>query len=306
MAEIQEKIKKSLEEFKKLAQTMEKEHLDTKTINTLIHKLEYQSSPQHVTKTIPIPYQKGLHEIFTFYAKQQKISKPHETFDNFSDDTSHLYIGEFLVFCKDFSIYTQDGLSKSELMEIFKVNTAWKQKMNEYEFNLALQHIANKLFEGNSKESFSKLCELLHADDILYIKKYCKGFSLPFCPEKINFRTPNKNIKIPSDKNLPRVSKLILPRYSSTKAFSKHKKKVMVPCDAIVATVKKNSYSAYLLKKRNPMTFTWQTLSSLNTDQFQYISALSELVVEANDSDEEILSKHYGRLSPTLSNNSKK
>ena len=168
--------------------------------------------------------------------------------------------------------------------------------MNIDEFVSALDHIGNKLFPLQAKESLEKLLEFLHAEDLEYINKTCKGFSLPFSTEKLDFRSPQQKIMLPSSKNLPRVSQIQMKRNHSTKVGVHYKKKTLLPCDAVVADFKKNSYSSNLLKKMNPMSFTWQTLSSLPTSDFQYNEQLNDLINTYQDSDDEILNKHYGPL----------
>ena len=171
--------------------------------------------------------------------------------------------------------------------------------MNENEFYKSLEHIANRLYSINPQENMIKFLEFMHVDNLEYIKNTAKGFRLPFSTEKLNYRSPIARIKLPSDKNLPRVSQLELKRYQSTKNFQYRKTKINLPCDAIVTVIKKNSYSANLIKKLNPMSFTWKTLSSLQGDNFQYDNKLNELLSSNVDSDDEILTKQYGSIKHT-------
>jgi hypothetical protein len=57
---------------------------------------------------------KGLKEIFHFYSRQHiPLNKD---FDDLNDIMNEIDLGEFAIFCKDFSI----PLSKSKITEIFK------------------------------------------------------------------------------------------------------------------------------------------------------------------------------------------
>jgi hypothetical protein len=294
-----EKLKKTLKDLKSLHKEMEKQNLDTNEIKKSMQKLESQISFLNpIQKSIKYEenYDKGLSFIFIFYSKQQKLVKNTSTFEDYYKDSTNLSVGEFLKFCKDFGIYSKEKLKKTELINIYKISCSWKKEMNENEFRIGLQYISNKIFDKSPKENLKSLCEFIHAEDVKYIKNKSKGFSLAFCNEKVNYRTPVMRIKLPSDKNLPRVSNLQIRRFQSEKSNSYHHKNVILPCDAIVADLKKNSYSSNLMKKMNPMSFTWQTLSSLPSADFQYHEKLNDLVSTNEQSDEEILEKYYGPL----------
>ena len=296
-----EKLKNAIEEIKRLSSDLEKQHISTSVLNQAIKKLEDQTSKARNNANdlkSNGSYQKGVKELFIFYAKQQRLVKHGSAFEDYYQDNTHLSVGEFLKFCRDFGVYSKERLNKKELIEIFKVNCSWKKEMDENEFRRALQHLANKLYNAGNSESLYKLYEFIHADNQDYIKKTAKGFSPAFSAEKLDFRAPLMKIKLPSDKNLPRVTQIQVKRYQSSKNFSHKKPGAILPCDAIVADIKKNSYSSNLAKKLNPMSFTWQTLSSLPSDNFQYNALLKDLIV-SGDSDDEILSKHYGIISET-------
>ena len=69
-------------------------------------------------------YSKGLHELFLFYSRQQKIGNCFNTFEDYYHNSTTLSLGEFLKFCKDFEIISKDKLNKIELIDIFKVNSS--------------------------------------------------------------------------------------------------------------------------------------------------------------------------------------
>ena len=305
---ITEKLKNAIEEIKRLSSDLGKQHISTSLLNQAIKKLETHTQKccnnVKVSKTNS-NYLRGVKELFSFYSKQQKLVKLGSEFDDYYQNKIHITVAEFLKFCRDFGIYSNEKLNKKELIEIFKVNCYWKKDMNEDEFIRALQHLANKLYNFGSSENLLKLYEFIHADNQDYIKKTAKGFSPAFSTAKDNFRASFMRIKLPSDKNLPRVTQIIMKRYQSTKNLPHKQSRAILPCDAIVTHIKKNSYSSNWAKKLNPMSYTWQTLSSLPSDNFQYNILLKDLVV-TGDSDDEILSKHYGSISETAEVGKKK
>jgi len=241
-------------------------------------------------------FSKSLDYIFTFYAKQQKLVKLGGTFEDYKEDSTTLSIGEFLVFCKDFSLYTKEKLTKSELIEIFKVNCSFRKEMNEEQFEQTLRYMASKLFaEKSGKESYVSFLKFLGVDDFDRVKRRCKGFTQPFFSDKGNERGVKVKVRIPTDKNLPRVSKMIIQRFRSTEVVKKVMREEIIPCDAIITIMKKSGYAGGL-KKVNSMACTWQTLSSLNTEQVVKNEEIFELIDENEMSDDEVLNRHYGTL----------
>jgi hypothetical protein len=248
------------------------------------------------------PLSKGLSYIFSFYAKQQKLVKGGSTFEDYHEDSTTLSIGEFLVFCRDFKIYSKEKLGKKELIELFRVNCSFRKEMTEAEFQLVLQHLSNKLFNEGPKENYQKLLNFLQVEDLDSVKRICKGFTQPFFSDKKKPRSPALRIKLPSDKNLPRVSSIIMPRFKSTKNLKKNRKEALVPCDAVITTFKKTGYAG-LLQRASNLTCTWQTLSSLSAEQVAESNKIFELIPENDDSEDEMLNKMYGSLKNTSKSN---
>jgi hypothetical protein len=290
LASVQEKIQTTVQELKKISAELESQNIDAKLIKEAIFRFEGKKKagikPVKKGETA-----KGLIMIFTFYAKQHMIAKSESNFEEYLN--KGLLLADFLSFCKDFGILCKEKMQKQELTEIYKVNCAFKRQMNQKEFEKALQHIANKLFSLSPKENLSQLYDFLQLNKSDHIKNTAKGVYSPFSSEKIDVRASAQRIRLPSDKNLPRVSQLPNKRFMSNQDRKKKTKHFLLPCDAIAMDVKKNSYSSNMIKKLNPMTFTWQTLRSMNVDQYVNYQNLNELVVSDKE-DDEILEKHYG------------
>lgn len=250
------------------------------------------SLPNNPKKTLS----KSLEYIFTFYAKQQKLVKLGSTFEDYQEDSTTLSVGEFLVFCKDFSIYSKEKLTKSQLIEVFKVNCCFRKEMNEEQFEKCLMFLANKMFvRNNANDSFLEFLKFLQVYDFDMVKRKCKGFSQPFFSDKGNLRASAMKVRITTDKNLPRVSKLNIQRFKSSDADKKIAKEMVIPCDAVITLMKRGGYSGGL-KKVNSMACTWQTLSSLSPEQIGGNEKIFELINESDNSDDEILQRHYGPL----------
>lgn len=255
-----------------------------------------QSSSPSLSRLSNKGLSKSLEYIFTFYAKQQKLVRLGGTFEDYKEDATTLSVGEFLVFCKDFTLFSKEKLDKSKLIEIFKVNCSFRKEMNEEQFEQTLKYIASKLFvENNAKESYLSLLKFLGVDDFDRVKRKCKGFSQPFFSDKGNARGMKVKVRIPTDKNLPRVSKMKIQRFRSTEVVKKVLREEVIPCDAIITIMKKSGYAGGI-KKVNSMACTWQTLSSLNTEQVVGNEKIFELIDENEMSDDEVLTRHYGTL----------
>lgn len=70
--------------------------------------------------------EKGLQEIFNFYARQHLLIGKKPTFDEIEHKNSVINIGEFMKFCKDFDI----KLNKVKVAEVYKKNATNSITMN--------------------------------------------------------------------------------------------------------------------------------------------------------------------------------
>lgn len=277
-----------MEKFQYISETKSKSRKESPNLMSkdIVSKSPYMKHDQ---------ISKGLQYIFTFYAKQQKLVKGGCTFEDYHEDSTTLSIGEFLVFCRDFQLTSQEKLSKKELINIFQVNCSFRKEMTEHEFLQTLNHLSAKLFSEPSKENYTKLLNYLKVDDLDSVKRTCKGFSQPFFSDKHRMRSPPSKIKLPSNMNLPRVSSLVIPRFRSTKNSKKAKKDPTIPCDAVITNYKKSGYAG-AFKRATNLACTWQTLSSLSAEQVADGNKIFDLIEEKEDSDDDILEKMYGSL----------
>lgn len=200
------------------------------------------------------------------------------------------------MFCKDFSIYSKEKLTKSQLIEVFKVNSCFRKEMDQEQFEKCLRFLGSKMFvRSNANEAYLEFLAFLEVFDLDRVKRKCKGFSQPFFSDKVNLRASAMKVRITTDKNLPRVSKLNVQRFKSSDTDKKITKDLVIPCDAVITLMKKGGYSGGL-KKVNSMACTWQTLSSLSPEQIGGNEKIFELINENDNSDDDILQKHYGPL----------
>ena len=83
----------------------------------------------------------GLKSIFDIYCKRQYSLNKNTTFENLSGKLSHMTIGEFTKFCKDFEI----PLTRNKLIEIFKKKDYQAKFINWDQFLVILIYIIGNI-----------------------------------------------------------------------------------------------------------------------------------------------------------------
>ena len=98
----------------------------------------------------------GLHEIFTFYAKQHMMAGKMPTFDQIEHSNQIIKLGDFMKFCKDFDF----KVSKHKCTEVFKKTAINSIEMRFEQFQRSLGKLFNEMAKEESKALAKRLKEV--------------------------------------------------------------------------------------------------------------------------------------------------
>ncbi len=149
-------------------------------------------SPLHLSEA----NSRGLHEIFEFYCKQQRMIGGKPTFDDLSTALSHMTLGEFCKFCKDFVL----PVSAEKAKALFARRAGPSRLLGWELFQTVLQDLAGFVADvrgeemqrseagreicekkvGLDEEKMEELLRLLHCSEPSKYRKRLSGMALPF------------------------------------------------------------------------------------------------------------------------------
>jgi len=336
--DLQTKLIETIKEYQKLRNEKISNGEDTSVIDNLIITLREQLKSLQKPYLNKIKKEKsfeelckiGLHEIFSYYAKQQSMLGKTPTFDDILKNLETLTLGKFLRFCRDFefmdahSLPDKKVLTKEQVQKIFLKNSVLQKEMTETHFLNAIREISalyydeeyDKINETDSKampkgEKLTKFYEYIGCSDANIYSKKLKGFLVPFGSGP-NTRLPENDI---AKKYKPKPRRSPDSRIASTtiRTIEKPEKTFRepnifltqtathrAPSDAIVslttkATSQNVSYAKrnVAMKARNP--FTWQGLGEMTAEQLKDEENfdINELIAEEDGSEDEYLDKRY-------------
>ena len=146
--------------------------------------------------------EKGLKDIFKFYAAQHSNTGRTPTFEAITESAEKVDLGSFLHFCKDFGLYRPGdasrqlrSLQKDELTTVYKKLTPVARKMAYEGFLAALDVLADDFFNGDYNSLHPGPCdctlmplwqkrillyEMMGSGDPKHYFKTCKPFQRAF------------------------------------------------------------------------------------------------------------------------------
>lgn len=147
--------------------------------------------------------EKGLQEVFKFYATQHSITGVSPTFQAITESNGCVDMGSFLHFCADFSLFQPKispsarirTLRKDQLQSIYKTMTPVSRKMQVAGFISALDLVANEYFNQDYNLLYPSPCdcvlmpvaqkrillyEMIGIGDPKHYLKACKPFQRAF------------------------------------------------------------------------------------------------------------------------------
>ena len=129
------------------------------TLRSQLRKIEAKAVQQGEEPVFMQRCKAGIHEVYTFYAKQTKIMGAKPTFDDVFHSISVLSSGKYLKFLIDFQllenskISTRKVIDQSTAMSIFRQTALFHKDMNEAQFTMSLDLVAAAYYD----EEFDRL-----------------------------------------------------------------------------------------------------------------------------------------------------
>ena len=144
--------------------------------------------------------EKGLKDVFKFYATQHNVAGVSPTFQAITESNACMDLGSFLHFCTDFHLYQPKSpqiysLRKPQIQQIYKTVTPVARKMQFQMFISALDLVANEYFNEKYTELHPGPCnaifipipqkrillyEMINIGDPKHYLKTCKSFQRAF------------------------------------------------------------------------------------------------------------------------------
>ena len=168
------------------------------TLRSQLRRIESTAVQQGEEPVFQQRCKAGIHEIYTFYAKQTKIKGKKATFDDILHSISVLSSGKFLKFLMDFQILenskisTRKVIDQSTALSIFRQTALFHKDMNEAQFTMALDLVAAAYFDpefdrlnrtdwarGTMADKREKLYRSLGFDQEVKYRDKLKGYGVP-------------------------------------------------------------------------------------------------------------------------------
>lgn len=119
-----------------------------------------------LSRAVAAEEEKGLQEVFKFYATQHSITGVSPTFQAITESNACVDMGSFLHFCADFGLFQPKSapsplrsLRKDQLQSIYKTMTPVSRKMQFPGFLSALDLVANEYFSRDYNELYPGPCD---------------------------------------------------------------------------------------------------------------------------------------------------
>ncbi|OMJ73077.1 hypothetical protein SteCoe_28329 [Stentor coeruleus] len=192
----------------------------SKILQDLVSKLNKSNDSQGMTLRNDTDFQttikKNIEEIFSFYARAQKIQGAADTFEGLESSNTTWNLGKFLKFASDFKILTnkfetERGLSKDQLISVFKKKALNSRLMRESEFIDSLDRISEMYYSPfydkilctdfaylTTEDKRKLLYKVLRFDVAKSYHLQVKAFAAPHTPKdkvRIPQSEPKKYIK---------------------------------------------------------------------------------------------------------------
>lgn len=192
----------------------------SKILQDLVSRLNKSNDSTGITSRGDADFQvtikKNIEEIFSFYARAQKIQGAADTFEGLENSNTAWNLGKFLKFASDFKILTskfetERGLSKDQLISVFKKKALNTRLMRESEFIDSLDRIAEMYYSPfydkilctdfaylTTEDKRKLLYKVLRLDVAKSYHLRVKAFAAPHTPKdrvRIPQSEPKKYIK---------------------------------------------------------------------------------------------------------------
>lgn len=187
------------------------------TLRSQLRKIEAKAGQQGEEPVFMQRCKAGIHEVYTFYAKQTKIIGAKPTFDDVFHSISVLSSGKYLKFLIDFQllenskISTRKVIDQSTAISIFRQTALFHKDMNEAQFTMSLDLVAAAYYDEEfdrlnrtnvarltMSEKRERLYKSLGFDQESKYREKLKGYGVPLSsyPEyKISEENPTRRYK---------------------------------------------------------------------------------------------------------------
>jgi len=215
----------------------EREEETINTDKTISHEDDGQKKREKLRKkeaTLEARREKGLKEIFIFYARQHYMVGRTATFEDLATNVNKMFLGEFNKFLNDFQLNVEN-LSKSEVGEVFKKSSQNCKELSLPDFYNCLDNFAVEQYDkylerkrtgeesgsdedaeedGKKKRSVNyyrdMIYQRIHPEKPSVFRAKLSGFSLPFGSDpKTRTKPTNYEYKPPAYLNKEELQKII-------------------------------------------------------------------------------------------------
>jgi Ca2+-binding EF-hand superfamily protein len=335
-------LRRTIQEYEDMIGSLGGPNASTQSIELLVNTLRTQlrgylskKEGQKQGKSVEEIQAGRLSEVFSFYAKQQRLIGTAPTFDEITTNNSQWTVGKFFKFCSDHDLMgrqtsTARRLTKDEIMNIFKKCAALTRNMELKHFIEALDEIAEMFFDakydeiarGNSKdpEGYLPVCDMSLEDKRkkLYTRlklldtvgdaaKTGRSVQAPKLrpPEDAAVRRPR--FRLPKQMQQPRKEEKPVLEKQSKSVDPRPMKAKQIEAAALPLKPAQPSYShRYVQKNVSAEPLSWQSLNKMHPGELASEDDIRNVIGDGDEDDELEQSPGENRISRDLKEKAKR